>query len=211
MHRLSSTSGIAAPPRFEAQAPEFVHNLIPGCFGGMIAEQIHRTSQRITQALQVVDISIQHQLLIPVAVYPQEFEYVLSPLSEFLKQMAGQTSIQKFDTASDRSWFMQLVELAIERSQINLQHELVVMLVCDQALLELEELSHRNLFEAHGLNVDPNIAPACNSTAQRQHDPGMIHHSFLAYLKTSTDCRQGLVIATFLVTQCFVSIEYLAA
>ena len=62
--------------------------------------------QTIAELFGILDISVEHELLIFVAVYLEKSEQTVVAAIQFFEKFAGQTSVQEFKSTSDGTLFL---------------------------------------------------------------------------------------------------------
>ena len=133
--------------------------------------------------LRILDILIQHKLLIFITVNLEKFKQTVVPAVQLLKKPIGQASVQELDTPPNGPFLLQLEKFPGEGSEVDLKRPTVVcFFTYDKLFLEIEKMIRSDGFQSKGFQVNADIEPAGNSFAQCEIDPGVLNGCFLAPL-----------------------------
>ena len=155
-------------------------DLVPAGLGRLAAEMVFSPAQGLLQLLDVGDAVVDHQLGAVTLMHAQEFQQPLVAATQFLEQLTGQTPVEELHAAADGTRFLELGKLAVERSEVDLQHEVRQgRAVAHLALLEGEKLLTADRLVVAGLEMEPQVAPAGDARAHRQIHPGRFDHRLL--------------------------------
>ena len=144
-----------------------------------------RIAQRRTQPASIFDGRVQHELLVPVAVYAQEPEHQLIATAPLIEELSGKSAVEKLDATTDRTRFMQLGKSAAEGCEIQFERPSVVgertlnPAAPNEALLEGQELADLDGLGGQRLEVYPQVFAFADSRAKGEVEPVVVEGSFL--------------------------------
>ena len=169
-----------APAGLEPQRLQGVAHLVPAGVGGVSFQQVVRVAQGPAQPAHVLDAVVEHQLHAVVLVDGQEVQQPLVALAELLEELAGESTVQELDPASDGAGLMEPGKFAVEGCQVHLQRPALLRGgSLGQSLLEAQEFDDLDLLLLHAVHMEAQVLPSRHVGAQGQVEPGTLHGRLL--------------------------------